>query len=66
MDRKQSIKTLLMGSISLPFFKVSTSEKTEQTERVQDSEPVNSRWPSLKPLIIQVKKVELSCRQQGL
>ncbi|MEX2368796.1 MAG: twin-arginine translocation pathway signal protein, partial [Candidatus Paceibacterota bacterium] len=44
MDRKESIKTLLMGSISLPFLHVAPSEKTEQDGKVQDSEPMSSHW----------------------
>lgn len=46
MDRKESIKTLLMGSISLPFVNIrrSHAEDNENTRNRQPSEPMHSDW----------------------
>ncbi|MEX0770589.1 MAG: sulfatase-like hydrolase/transferase [Balneolaceae bacterium] len=59
MDRKESIKTLLMGSISLPFLHAAPSEKAEQDEKVQDSEPMSSNraeWPDM-PTSLSLQKL---------
>jgi hypothetical protein len=46
MDRKQSIKTLLMGSLSLPFLKVGRFQgaQKEKSTKHHNSEPMHSDW----------------------
>jgi alkaline phosphatase D len=46
MDRKESIKTLFMGSISLPFMKISKSKLAgeEKEKAIHNSEPMQSDW----------------------
>lgn len=46
MDRKESIKTLLMGSISLPFLKIADSKQAghKENRNLHNSEPMHSNW----------------------